>query len=180
MEKQNWKENRPLAYVVLVVAVLIGVFGIGGAKARGVANRVNIDYQDMIANDLALRAAAAESIVTVGETALGRDAASVQSAQKALTALNEARSPARACAANAQLTAAVGMLYEETRLVTGDEKGSVLQTQCSDFFSRGNIIDRSADAYNSQARAAAKKLSGFPASLVSALAGAHVEEFTAP
>ena len=43
MEKQNWKENRPLAYVVLVVAVLIGVFGIGGAKARGVANRVNIE-----------------------------------------------------------------------------------------------------------------------------------------
>jgi hypothetical protein len=45
--------------------------------------------------------------------------------------------------------------------------------------SRGNIIDNSAPAYNEQARAAQKKLSGFPASLVSALAGAHVEQFSA-
>lgn len=179
MEKKNWKENRPLAYAVLVLTVLIGLFGVGGAKARGVANQVNDDYQDMIANDLSLRAAAAENIVTVSETALGRDAASVQAAQKALEQLESAKGPAHACAANADLTAAVGMLYEETRLVTGDEKGSVLQTQWSEFLSRGNIIDRSADAYNAQARAAKRKLSGFPASLVSALAGAHVEEFTA-
>lgn len=58
------------------------------------------------------------------------------------------------------------MLYEETRKVSGDDKGSVLQTQWSEFLSRGNIIDNSADAYNEQARAAQKKLSGFPASLI--------------
>jgi len=82
-------------------------------------------------------------------------------------------------AANAALTASVGMLYEETRKVSGDDKGSVLQTQWSEFLSRGNIIDNSADAYNEQARAAQKKLSGFPASLIAGLTGAQAEEFSA-
>jgi len=179
MEKRNWKENRPLAFAALVLAVLVGIFVIGGAKARGVANTANRAYQDTIAGDLALRAAAAENIVEVAKAALGEDAASVQSAQKALARLNDADGPALAYQANTELTASIGMLYEETRLVTGDAKGSVLQTQWSEFLSRGNIIDRSAAAYNEQARTAKKKLSGFPASLVSALSGAHVEEFTA-
>ena len=82
-------------------------------------------------------------------------------------------------AANAALTASVGMLYEETRKVSGDDKGSVLQTQWSEFLSRGNIIDNSADAYNEQARAAQKKLSGFPASLIAGLTGVQAEEFSA-
>ena len=59
------------------------------------------------------------------------------------------------------------------------DKGSVLQTQWSEFLSRGNIIDNSADAYNEQARAAQKKLSGFPASLIAGLTGAQAEEFSA-
>ena len=43
----------------------------------------------------------------------------------------------------------------------------------------GYIIDNSADAYNEQARAAQKKLSGFPASLIAGLTGAQAEEFSA-
>ena len=54
-----------------------------------------------------------------------------------------------------------------------------LQTQWSEFLSRGNIIDNSADAYNEQARAAQKKLSGFPASLIAGLTGVQAEEFSA-
>ena len=175
----NWKENRRLAAIVLAVAVLLGVFGIGGMKARSVARNLQDDYAGIIAGDLALRAAAAQNIVEVGAAALGENAVSVQSARKALEKLESAGGPAAAYEANAELTASVGMLYEETRKAVGDEKGSVLQTQWSEFLSRGDIIDRAAPAYNEQARAAQKKLSGFPASLVSALAGARVEQFSA-
>ena len=176
---ENWKENRRLAAIVLVVAVLLGVFGIGGMKARGVARDLQDDYADIIAGDLALRAAAAQSIVEVGASALGENAPSVEAARKALEMLEAADGPAGACRANAELTASIGMLYEETRKVIGDEKGSVLQTQWSEFLSRGDIIDRAAPTYNEQARAAQKKLSDFPASLVSALAGARAEQFSA-
>ncbi len=176
---KNWKENRPLAAFILALAVLAGIFGVGGAKARGAANQVNAAYDEAIGGDLALRAAAARNIADVGANALGEDNASVKAVRAALALLEEADGPAAACSANAQLTASVGMLYEETRLVTGDEKGGVLQTQWSEFLSRGNIIDRSAAAYNEQARAAKKKLSGFPASLIAAVSGARVEEFSA-
>ena len=98
---------------------------------------------------------------------------------RAVEALEAAEGPAQEYAANAALTASVGMLYEETRKVSGDDKGSVLQTQWSEFLSRGNIIDNSADAYNEQARAAQKKLSGFPASLIAGLTGVQAEEFSA-
>ncbi len=175
---ENWKENRRLAAIVLAAAVLLGIFGIGGMKARGVARAVQEAYAESIAGDLALRAAAAQNIVSVGGAALGVSAPSVAAAQKALAMLEDADGPAEACAANVQLTAAVGMLYEEARKAVGDEKGSVLQTQWSEFLSRGDIIDRAAPAYNEQARAAQKKLSGFPASLVSALARARAEQFS--
>lgn len=175
----NWKENRRPAAIVLAAAVLLGVFGIGGMKARGLARGVQEAYAQSIAGDLALRAAAAQSIADVGASALGEDAASVQAVRTALATLDDANSPGAAYMANTALTASVGLLYEETRKAVGDEKGGVLQTQWSEFLSRGNIIDNSAPAYNEQARAAQKKLSGFPASLVSALAGAHVEQFSA-
>lgn len=175
---ENWKENRRLAAIVLAAAVLLGIFGIGGMKARGVARAVQETYAESIAGDLALRAAAAQNIVSVGGAALGESAPSVAAAQKALAMLEDADGPAEAYAANVQLTAAVGMLYEEARKAVGDEKGSVLQTQWSEFLSRGDIIDRAAPAYNEQARAAQKKLSGFPASLVSALARARAEQFS--
>ena len=176
---KNWKENRALASVVLAVTILAGTFGIGGAKLGGVARGVNEAYAQSIAGDLALRVAAAQNIIAEGETALGADTASVKTAKQAVAALEAADGPAQEYAANASLTASVGMLYEETRKVSGDDKGSVLQTQWSEFLSRGNIIDNSADAYNEQARAAQKKLSGFPASLIAGLTGAHAEEFSA-
>ncbi len=175
---ENWKENRRLAAIVLAAAVLLGVFGIGGIKARGVARAVQEAYAQSIAGDLALRAAAAQNIVSVGTAALGEDAPSVAAARRALEMLVAADGPARACEANTALTASVGMLYEEARKAIGDEKGSVLQTQWSEFLSRGDIIDRAAPAYNEQARAAQKKLSGFPASLVSALVRARAEQFS--
>lgn len=175
----NWKENRRLAAIILAAAVLLGVFGIGGMKARGVARDLQNAYDDIIAGDLALRAAAAQNIVEAGAAALGENAPSVQSARTALATLGDANGPGAAYLANAGLTASIGMLYEETRKVIGDEKGGVLQTQWSEFLSRGDIIDRAAPTYNEQARAAQKKLSGFPASLVSALAGARAEQFSA-
>ena len=175
---ENWKENRRLAAIVLAAAVLLGVFGIGGIKARGVARAVQEAYAQSIAGDLALRAAAAQNIVSVGAAALGEDEPSVAAARRALEMLVAADGPARACEANTALTASVGMLYEEARKAIGDEKGSVLQTQWSEFLSRGDIIDRAAPAYNEQARAAQKKLSGFPASLVSALVRARAEQFS--
>ena len=162
---KNWKENRALACVVLAAAILGGTFGIGGAKLSSAARSVNETY--------------AQNIIAEGEAALGADAASVKTAKRAVEALEAAEGPAQEYAANAALTASVGMLYEETRKVSGDDKGSVLQTQWSEFLSRGNIIDNSADAYNEQARAAQKKLSGFPASLIAGLTGVQAEEFSA-
>ncbi len=174
---KNWKENRRLAAVVLAAAVLLGIFGIGGAKARGVSRSLQETYAETIGGDLALRAAAAQNIVSVGETALGEDAGSVAAARTALEQLERANGPAQAYQANVELTAAVGLLYEEARKAVGDDKGSVLQTQWSEFLSRGSIIDNAAPAYNEAARAAQKKFSGFPASLVAALMGADAELF---
>lgn len=176
---KNWKENRALAAAVLAAAVLLGVFGIGGMKVRGVANGVREAYAQQIAGDLTLRTAAAQNIAREGAAALGEDAPSVQAAYAALALMQDANGPGAAYTANAELTASVGMLYEEARKAVGDAKGSVLQTQWSEFLSRGNIIDNASATYNEQARAARKKISGFPASLLAALTGARVEEFSA-
>lgn len=174
---KNWKENQALGAVVLALAVLAGTFGIGGAKLSSAVSKTTASYEETIAGDLALRAAAAENIAEVGEAALGADSESVALVRNALSELEKAQTPAEDFAADTGLTAAVGMLYEEVRKVTGDEKGSVLQTQWSEFLSRGNIIAHSAPEYNETARKTEKKLSGFPAGLIAGLTGLKAEPF---
>lgn len=174
---KNWKENRALASAVLVLAVLVGTFGIGGAKLSAAASKTADFYEEKIAGDLAVRAAAAQNIASAGQTALGADSESVVRVNKALEALEKAENPAEDFAANTDLTAAVGMLYEEVRKVTGSDKGSVLQTQWSEFLSHGNIITNTASEYNEKVRETEKKLSGFPARMLAGLVGAQVQPF---
>lgn len=174
---KSWKENQVLGAVVLAAAVLAGTFGIGGAKLSAAVSKTSDSYEEMIAGDLAQRAAAAQTIAEVGKAALGEESESVQLVYRALSALDQAQTPAQDFAADTGLTSAVGMLYEEVRKTTGEQKGSVLQTQWSEFLSRGNIIANTAAEYNEQARKTEKKLSGFPAGLIAKLAGLKAEPF---
>ena len=100
------------------------------------------------------------------------DAMSLADVQEGLAAYEAADTLAGQYAAAAALSSDVSLLYEEARTVLGDDKGGVLQTQYSEYLSRGNIIRQSSlPEYNEDARAVQKKLSGFPASLLAKLAG---------
>ena len=63
--KTTWKENRPLACLVLVLAVLVGVLGIGTAKVRGVAGTALDYYNQKMAADFTARETAAQTILGI-------------------------------------------------------------------------------------------------------------------
>lgn len=173
MEKTSWKENRRLATLVLVIAVLLSLFGIGGMKVRGVGDKARATYAETIGGCLSARIAAAENILAAAEGA-GVDTARAQNAVKAL---RDADNPTEDYEANTVLTAEIGLVYEAARQVMDAQAGSLLQTQWSEFLSNGQIIQFSQEDYNSEARTAQKKLSGFPASLLATLTGARVYAF---
>ena len=80
--KTTWKENRPIACLVLVLAVLVGVLGIGTAKVRGVAGTALDYYNQNMAADFTARETAAQTIlgiagVDVGDKMIGEDFANV-------------------------------------------------------------------------------------------------------
>ena len=161
MEKR-FTERRGIAWIVFAAVVAASVFGIGIAKLSGVAASCE-DTAGVLRDDLAMQMAAEQAVP---------DAMSLADVQEGLAAYEAADTLAEQYAAASALSSDVSLLYEEARTVLGDDKGGVLQTQYSEYLSRGNIIRQSSlPEYNEDARAAQKKLSGFPASLLAKLAG---------
>lgn len=175
--KLTWRENRTLAIVVLCVAVLLSVVGIGSAQVQRVAGKVRTLYADTMQEDYVMRAQAAEGIINVAVTTEGITEAVLQDAQKSVEQAFDALNPTEQFAASNAMQTKVGLLYEEMRAALGEEKGGVLQTQWSEFLSRGNILGKSAPKYNEEARIAQKKLSGFPATLLANFVHAEVSQY---
>lgn len=169
MEKR-FTERRGIAWIVFAAVVAASVFGIGIAKLSGVAASCE-DTAGVLRDDLAMQMNAASAIVSAAEQAVP-DAMSLADVKEGLAAYEAADTLAEQYAAASALSSDVSLLYEEARTVLGDDKGGVLQTQYSEYLSRGNIIRQSSlPEYNEDARAVQKKLSGFPASLLAKLAG---------
>ncbi|MEG1153473.1 MAG: hypothetical protein RSD61_02970 [Ruthenibacterium sp.] len=177
--KPTWKENRKLAVLTLVFAVIFAVFGIGSFKVNRIGNKVEAQFAQNIAGDLTARIAAAEGIVAAGEATAG-DTAAYKAAVEAVQNIKAAKGAAALYEADVTLGNKIETLYENIHATDGKpEVGSALQTQLSEFRSRGNIISNEKEAYNDTARAAQKKLRGFPAGMLAALTGAKAEPFGA-
>ena len=172
--KLKWTENRALACIVLTVAVLAGVVGIGGAKARSLAAEPAAWYADNMSADFAARESAAGSLIALARDA-GVDESIVEQANAALDASCEAAdSPSARYAAGLKLKTAVELLYNALPAPERDNMGGPAQMAWSEFSSRTSILSHSVPEYNALVRAAQEKLSGFPASLLAG--GADLEE----
>ena len=166
--------KRPMAAAAIVLAAVLAVFGIGGAKLSGAYRSTRAIYASAnehgqgMANDLALRADAAANLIRLCAQKLGEQDAAVQAARQALDAWNATNPdhPADQFAANTALGGAV--------TATQDTAGSsdAIDGQYTEFLSRQDIILRAAaNEYNPAAQSFNDTVSGFPASLIGALWG---------
>lgn len=173
--KTTWKENRPLAWLMLALAVAAGVFGIGVWKVRGVAD-VALDYyrQNMQA-DFTARETAAQTILGIAEAELGADDAKVQTAAAALAESQAAATPAEKYTAGTKLETAVGIVYNALPQAARDPQKSAAQLAWSEFVSRTDILSHSMEKYNTYAQAVQDTIEGFPASLLARLAGVDAQ-----
>lgn len=173
--KTTWKENRPLAWLMLALAVAAGVFGIGVWKVRGVAD-VALDYyrQNMQA-DFTARETAAQTILGIAEAELGADDAKVQTAAAALAESQAAATPAEKYTAGTKLETAVGIVYNALPQAARDPQKSAAQLAWSEFVSRTDILSHAMEKYNTYAQAVQDTIEGFPASLLARLAGVDAQ-----
>lgn len=151
-------KKRPAAVLAIVLAALVAVFGIGGAKLKGRQASVQALYTATnehgsgMTGDLALRADAAANLIRLCGQVLGTDDATVQAAQAALGG-------------------AVTAMYQQT-----DAAGGVTEAisgQYTEFLSRQDIILRTAaNDYNPAAQGYNDTVSGFPANVIGLLWGA--------
>ena len=168
--KTTWKENRPLACLVLVLAVLVGVLGIGTAKVRGVAGTALDYYNQNMAADFTARETAAQTILGIAGQELGEDDAKVQAAAGALAESQAAATPAEKYTAGTKLETAVGIVYNALPQAARDP-----QLAWSEFVSRTDILSHSMEKYNTYAQAVQDTIEGFPASLLARLAGVDAQ-----
>ena len=173
-------KKRPAAVLAIVLAALVAVFGIGGAKLKGRQASVQALYTATnehgsgMTGDLALRADAAANLIRLCGQVLGTDDATVQAAQGALDGWNaaaDAGGPADQFACNAPRVRAAGALYPQTP--AGGGVPEAISGQYTEFLSRQDIILRTAaNDYNPAAQGYNDTVSGFPANVIGLLWGA--------
>lgn len=173
--KTTWKENRPLAWLMLALAVLVGVLGIGTAKVRGVAGTALDYYNQNMAADFTARETAAQTILGIAGQELGEDDAKVQTAAAALAESQAATAPGEKHAAGTKLETAVGIVYNALPQAARDPQKSAAQLAWSEFVSRTDILSHSMEEYNTYAQAVQDTIKGFPASLLARLAGVDTQ-----
>lgn len=183
-------KKRPVAGLVLAAAVLVSVFGIGGAKLNGVyqdtrevyTSQVD-EYGHGIQTDFAAQADAAASMIRVAGGVLGEDDPTLAAAQGCLDAWNreaEAKQPGAQYDLNLQLYSAVEQLYQVSYSEADARQQGQLDDLNSRFLSAQDTINRAGADYNRQAGEYNAMAGGFPANLIGALWGAGELETFAP
>lgn len=179
--------KRPLANIVLGAAILVSVFGIGGAQLKGRQSAVlaqynaTNEYNQGIQNDLAAQTIAAANLVRQAQKVLGENDDAVAAVQTVVDRLQQPPAdPADAHAANQALYGAVDVLYQTARAQASGETLDRIEELFAEFTSRQATINHAAGAYNEAARDYNAMAGSFPANLVGALWGAgSVPEFSA-
>lgn len=181
-------KKRGTAAAVLAALALVSVFGIGGARLKGLHDKTAALYtaaQDKyghsIQGDFAAQADAAANLIRVAGRTLGQGDASVQAAQAALDAWNAQgdADPAQQYALNRTLAGAVDLVYTAAADTAAQEKGQ-LDDLYDSFTSAQATVERAAAAYNEQAQAYNQTAGGFPAVVLAGLWGAQPLAYFAP
>lgn len=179
-------KSRAAACAFLAVAVLAGVFGIGGGKLCAYRSSTEMlylmadsRYGVSIVEELDAALSAAASITDLCAARLGEQDPAVAAAREAIALRKEkpgGTGPAYDYEANLALQSAVGHLYNLVRYELDDSAGAALQGQWSTFASCQDRIARS--GYNDAVAAYNQAAGAFPANLIGALWGAgELERF---
>ncbi len=179
--------RRPFANLVLGVAILVSVFGIGGARLKAQQSAVlrqysaTNQYNAGVQNDLAAQVGYAADMLRQAQKLSDVDSGDIAAVQEVIDRLQTApKDPADAYLANQALYRAVDGLYQTARTQADGETLDRIEKLYAEFVSRQATIDRAAGAYNAAARDYNDMAAGFPANLIGALWGAgSVPEFSA-
>ncbi len=176
-------ENRVIAWIVLVLAVLFSVSFSGGGAMKNMRFGTEQIFTDgaqkdglSINRDLDVRADKAYVMVSIAKKYLAADNASLVAADQACQELTDSsklpadQRLAGRHTANTKLTRAIEDLYstlEQTSMTEADK--SNVYSAYKEIKSRADTISR--DMYNSEARTFNESISKFPANLVAGFTG---------
>lgn len=182
--------KRPVAALALVVLALVSVFGIGGARLKGMRSSTariysaqQDEYGHSIQGDFAAQADAAASLIRVAGNVLGEQDVDVQAAQAALDGWNaeaDAARPAVQYQLNTALSGAVDLVYTAASDVADSKAKGQLNDLHDSFTSAQATIERAAADYNAKAEDYNATVSAFPANVLAGLWNAGPLQTFAP
>ena len=175
--KKRFIEKRALAAVIFAAAALLSTLASGSValnRERGKAERIFTDGVESdgmsISHDLDQRAEAAYNLAGVAKRYLGEDAPEIAELLSARSGLVGAVEISEKYDANLELSVAADALYSRLKEEELSEKDSTLAAgQYQDMLSHNDVISR--DGYNSAALSFNRRLEGFPAAQIAAIAG---------
>ena len=175
--KKRFVERRAPAIAILAAVILLSTLASGAVslnRERAGTERIFTAGEKSdgmsISYDLVRRAEAAYNLAGIAKRCIGEDATEAEELLAARGALISAVSVSEKYEANLELSVAADALYSRLKREKLSEKDAALAAgQYQDMLSHNDMILR--DGYNSAVRQFNRKLEGFPASCVAAIAG---------
>lgn len=181
--------KRPVAAAVLAAAVLLSVFGIGGAKLKGEYKDVSAVYTEQvdrhgngIQGDFAVLLDDAASLTRQCQKALGESSAECAAVTELVDRWESTPvSPAAQYEVFTELNGAVDVMYGAARTAADGETLARIESLDASYVSNQSILEREiAQNYTPAAQSYNETAGQFPASLIVPLWGVGEAELFAP
>lgn len=175
----NFKENRPIAWVVLVIAILFSVSFSGGGALKNARNEAMTIYTASAIGDATQSLSAyldgvaqkSSEALSIARQYLPQDDKAIEKADEAVKMLSNEKDPAQRAEAYAKLTPEVESVYSALQNAgVSSTQWTDFERAYKDFKGYSDKYDRNKNEYNEPARKFNTELSKFPASLVGRIA----------
>ena len=170
------KENRALAWISVVIAVIASVLISGHVSLSLQRRAVMNSFYDTMDADLNTKSAYADNLAGVASRYLDRNSEYITNMAKARDMLLNAKTPAEKYAASVKITNAAAALYDVLGTMSLNETDERLRrSNYADIIAVDDILKRTSfnknvDTFNSQ-------LAMFPANVIASITGIDKAEY---
>ena len=172
----KFKENRPLAWILAVIAIIASVFISGHVSLSSQRRIVMNSFYETMDADLNTKSSYADNLSGVASRYLDRNSEYILNMAQARDMLLNAKTPKEKYAASVKITNAAAALYDVLGTMSLNETDERLRrSNYADIVAIDDILKRT--SFNKDAEKFNNELNIFPANVIASITGINEAEY---
>ncbi|HPB16117.1 MAG: LemA family protein [Clostridia bacterium] len=172
----KFKENRPLAWILAVIAIIASVLISGHVSLSSQRRNIMNSFYDTMDADLNTKSSYADNLSGVASRYIDRNSEYIVSMEEARDMLLNAKTPREKYLASVSITNAAAALYDVLGTMSLNETDERLRrSNYADIVAIDDILKRT--SFNKDAEKFNNELNIFPANVIASITGINEAEY---